>query len=336
MPDDSNGVYSLPTGTIVSTGDNILPSQHNPWANDNANAMSNRFSKDGRAPATGNWNLNNFRITGLGTPVATTDATTKAYVDGLTAKLDTSFLKGLLTSKSSAYVISVSAGSIRGNGQFSNNLSPYTKNLNASWVAGSGNGGRMSAAALAASTTYHLHALSKISDGSFDWGFDVSATAPTIPTGYTWVGRFWSVYTNTTPTAIIDYNQVGNECYLAGAQWFSSTTTIADALYTLPVTCVCPSGISVAIRVNLGFSANSGGSINGAVFDAASFGFGDVGAVGAAAGVGGVAASNTTTAVGKAKTNTSRQLRASVGVSGSGTAVANVGGWEDYTLNRIY
>jgi hypothetical protein len=44
--------------------------------------MSNRFSKDGRAPATGNWNLNNFRITNLGSPVATTDAATKTYVDG--------------------------------------------------------------------------------------------------------------------------------------------------------------------------------------------------------------------------------------------------------------
>lgn len=83
MPDDSNGVYSLPAGTIVSTGDTILPSQHNPWANDNANAMSNRFSKDGRAPATGNWNLNNFRITNLGTPVATTDAVNKSYADSL-------------------------------------------------------------------------------------------------------------------------------------------------------------------------------------------------------------------------------------------------------------
>lgn len=81
MPDDSSGIYSLPAGTIVATGDTILPSQHNPWANDNANAMSNRFSKDGRAPATGNWNLNNFRIMGLGTPVASTDAVTKAYAD---------------------------------------------------------------------------------------------------------------------------------------------------------------------------------------------------------------------------------------------------------------
>lgn len=81
MPDDSSGNYSVPAGTLVNTGDTVLPSQHNPWANDSASAISNRFSKDGRAPATGNWNLNTFRITGLGTPSASTDATNKSYVD---------------------------------------------------------------------------------------------------------------------------------------------------------------------------------------------------------------------------------------------------------------
>lgn len=81
MPDDSNGNYTVPSGTLVNTGDTVLPSQHNPWANDSASAISNRFSKDGRAPATGNWNLNGFRITQLGTPSAAGDATTKTYVD---------------------------------------------------------------------------------------------------------------------------------------------------------------------------------------------------------------------------------------------------------------
>lgn len=81
-PDDSNGIYNVPNGTLVNSGDTVLPSQHNPWANDSATAISNRFSKDGRAPATGNWNLNTFRITNLATPVANGDAATKQYVDG--------------------------------------------------------------------------------------------------------------------------------------------------------------------------------------------------------------------------------------------------------------
>lgn len=81
MPDDSNGVHSLPPGTIVNSGDTILPSQHNPMANDLSSGLTARFSKDGRAPATGNWNMNTFRITNLGTPIANADAATKAYVD---------------------------------------------------------------------------------------------------------------------------------------------------------------------------------------------------------------------------------------------------------------
>jgi hypothetical protein len=80
-PDDSGGIYSVPVGTLVTTGDTVLPSQHNPWANDSATAISNRFSKDGRAPATGNWNMNGFRIAGLGAPASANDAATKTYVD---------------------------------------------------------------------------------------------------------------------------------------------------------------------------------------------------------------------------------------------------------------
>lgn len=81
MPDDSNGIYNVPSGTLVNTGDTVLPSQHNPWALDSSQAISNRFSKDGRSPATGNWNLNTFRITGMGDGVSATDAVTKHQVE---------------------------------------------------------------------------------------------------------------------------------------------------------------------------------------------------------------------------------------------------------------
>lgn len=80
-PDDSNGIYNVPNGTLVNSGDTVLPSQHNPWATDSSAAISNRFSKDGRAPATGNWNLNTFRITNIGAPVANGDAVNKQYAD---------------------------------------------------------------------------------------------------------------------------------------------------------------------------------------------------------------------------------------------------------------
>lgn len=58
-----------------------------------------------------------------------------------------------------------------------------SKRLDAAWVAGGGNGGRMSAAAIA-NGTYHCHAIGNAATGLTDFGFDVSATAPTLPTGY--------------------------------------------------------------------------------------------------------------------------------------------------------
>lgn len=81
MPDDSNGIYNVPPGTLVNTGDTVLPSQHNPWALDSSQAISNRFSKDGRSPATGDWDINNFRLKQVGNPTASGDGANKSYVD---------------------------------------------------------------------------------------------------------------------------------------------------------------------------------------------------------------------------------------------------------------
>lgn len=81
MPDDSNGVHSLPAGTLVTTGETIRPSQHNPAMQDLSDSLSSRFCKDGRTPATGNWNMNNFKLQNIGDPTALSDAVNKSYVD---------------------------------------------------------------------------------------------------------------------------------------------------------------------------------------------------------------------------------------------------------------
>lgn len=52
------------------------------------------------------------------------------------------------------------------------------------WAAGTGNGGKMSAAAMANNTWYYFYALRKDTDGTVDIGFDVSPTAPTAQAGY--------------------------------------------------------------------------------------------------------------------------------------------------------
>src|SRR3546814_931102 len=47
MPRSPDGSYSLPAGTLVSSGDTILVSQHNPAMQDIASALGKSLDRDG-------------------------------------------------------------------------------------------------------------------------------------------------------------------------------------------------------------------------------------------------------------------------------------------------
>lgn len=67
----------MPAGSIVSTGQKILPSQHNPPLQDIAtNGLSAVLLKDGRAPMTGNLPMGGNQITGMADGVGPQDAAT--------------------------------------------------------------------------------------------------------------------------------------------------------------------------------------------------------------------------------------------------------------------
>ncbi len=76
MPFDANGNYSLPLGYRAVAGELILPSNHNPPLEDIGSALSNVLVRDGRATATGNWNMGGNRITNLGEGSNPNDAAT--------------------------------------------------------------------------------------------------------------------------------------------------------------------------------------------------------------------------------------------------------------------
>lgn len=82
MPRGPDGAYSLPSGTIVQTGDTILVSQHNPALQDIAAAVGASLDRDGlggmRAPLA----MGNNQITGLSPGVNPTDAATVGQVGG--------------------------------------------------------------------------------------------------------------------------------------------------------------------------------------------------------------------------------------------------------------
>ena len=79
MPRASNGVYTLPPIYEATPGTTIQSAQHNVPLLDIAQALTNSLPRDGSAAMTGNLAMGGRRITGLGAPLASTDAVTRAY-----------------------------------------------------------------------------------------------------------------------------------------------------------------------------------------------------------------------------------------------------------------
>lgn len=140
--------------------------------------------------------------------------------------------------------------------------SALTKQLDATWAAGNNAGGRMSAAAIA-NTTYHVFAIYKDSDGSVDYGFDVSATAPTMPTGYTYFRRIGSIIR--AAGAILAFKQVGDNFRLVTSVLDISVSPGVNTAVTRALASV-PLGIVVyphlGVQVVSGATTNSGAYIS--------------------------------------------------------------------------
>jgi hypothetical protein len=81
LPFNPAGVYTLPNGYAGVDGQPILTSQHNPPLEDIQSALSLTLLRDGRAPMTANLNMNTFKMIGLGTATAGTDAVNKTQMD---------------------------------------------------------------------------------------------------------------------------------------------------------------------------------------------------------------------------------------------------------------
>lgn len=82
MPRSGDGAYALPGGTIVQTGDTILPSQHNPAMQDIASALTGSLDRDGNGGMRANLAMGTHRITGLSAGIDPTDAATVSQVTG--------------------------------------------------------------------------------------------------------------------------------------------------------------------------------------------------------------------------------------------------------------
>ena len=80
MPRASDGSYSLPPGTIVSSGDVIQPSQHNPAMQDIAQALGNSLDRDGSGAMRAPLKMGGFPIENVGQGSAPNDVATVAQI----------------------------------------------------------------------------------------------------------------------------------------------------------------------------------------------------------------------------------------------------------------
>lgn len=186
----------------------------------------------------------------------------------IAALLPTRFVQGLELSNNATDAtndIDIAAGRARGNGVVATNGSILVKRLDAAWAEGTNQGG-LDTGSKANSTTYHVHAIRKDSDGTFDALFSTSATAPTVPSGWTLVERLGAVLTDGSGV-IRPFIQTGNlfrysTLISSLATDLSTTTTRAKAALTVNV----PNGIRVKGLFQLFMLTSSGDSQNTATF----------------------------------------------------------------------
>jgi hypothetical protein len=145
--------------------------------------------------------------------------------------------------------IDIAAGVCRDGSDLANIVlgSSITKRLDAAWAVGTNQGG-LDTGAKGSSTWYHVWL---ISNGSTtDALFSTSATAPTMPAGYSYKRRLGAVLTNGSSN-ILAFTQVGDQFI-----WSSVPADISDATlgtsaksYTLSV----PTGIKVLVTFNINY-----------------------------------------------------------------------------------
>lgn len=76
MPRDSVGNFSLPSGTLVNTGDTILVGQHNPAMQDIAASLTSSLSRDGSGGMRADLDMGGHKVANAANGTADTDLAT--------------------------------------------------------------------------------------------------------------------------------------------------------------------------------------------------------------------------------------------------------------------
>lgn len=83
MPRGNDGDFNLPSGSLVTVGETIAPSQHNPPLQDIEQALTGSLSRDGKGAMRAPFKGGGFRVTDIAPGVQPTDAATVSQLTGI-------------------------------------------------------------------------------------------------------------------------------------------------------------------------------------------------------------------------------------------------------------
>lgn len=141
--------------------------------------------------------------------------------------------------------IDITAGSCRDStNAVTITLSALTKQLDASFAAGTNAGGRSSASL--ANGTWHVFAIAK-TDGTSDILFHTDPDASAVlPSGYTYFRRIWSIIRSSG--SIIAFKQFGDDCFYSSA--ITDVNNASASATAALVTITVPAGLKVKALLN--------------------------------------------------------------------------------------
>lgn len=125
------------------------------------------------------------------------------------------------------------------------NLASSISKTTSSWAVGTGNGG-LDTGAIANSTWYHFYEIQRSDTGVVDVLFSLSASAPTMPSNYTYKRRIGSGLTNGSGQWVL-FTQDGDE-FLWSVPVLDITTTTLDTTAATGALTV-PTGVKVRARI---------------------------------------------------------------------------------------
>jgi len=131
-------------------------------------------------------------------------------------------------------------------------LTAITKQLDAGWAVGTNAGGLDTGAI--ANTTYHVWVIKNPTSGVVDALFSASATAPTMPSGYTKKRRIGAIIRS--GGAILGFGQMGDRFYWTGAssRGFLDVNAARIAAATVYALTVPPNMIAIVMKLMAGVS----------------------------------------------------------------------------------